>query len=214
MCSAARPHCRRWWRAGKLMRMESPRLLFVHAHPDDETLTTGATIAHYVARGAKVQRRHVHARRGGRGDRRALGTTGARPSRSAGRFPNRRAERGAARAGNRATDISRRCRPVARLGDGRHAAATPAEIHRRRSARGRRRAGGHHPRAAPTRRRHLRRPTAATATPTTSTPTRSRRLPSPHRAAPGYPGEPWSVPKLYWTVMATPRDGRGSGRAG
>jgi N-acetyl-1-D-myo-inositol-2-amino-2-deoxy-alpha-D-glucopyranoside deacetylase len=35
--------------------MESPRLLFVHAHPDDETLTTGVTIAHYVARGARVQ---------------------------------------------------------------------------------------------------------------------------------------------------------------
>jgi N-acetyl-1-D-myo-inositol-2-amino-2-deoxy-alpha-D-glucopyranoside deacetylase len=35
--------------------MENPRLLFVHAHPDDETLTTGATIAHYVARGAHVQ---------------------------------------------------------------------------------------------------------------------------------------------------------------
>ncbi|UUO02957.1 N-acetyl-1-D-myo-inositol-2-amino-2-deoxy-alpha-D-glucopyranoside deacetylase [Mycolicibacterium novocastrense] len=34
---------------------ETPRLLFVHAHPDDETLTTGATIAHYVARGARVR---------------------------------------------------------------------------------------------------------------------------------------------------------------
>lgn len=34
---------------------ETPRLLFVHAHPDDETLTTGATIAHYAARGATVQ---------------------------------------------------------------------------------------------------------------------------------------------------------------
>lgn len=32
----------------------TPRLLFVHAHPDDETLTTGATIAHYAARGAQV----------------------------------------------------------------------------------------------------------------------------------------------------------------
>ena len=32
----------------------TPRLLFVHAHPDDETLTTGATIAHYAARGADV----------------------------------------------------------------------------------------------------------------------------------------------------------------
>ncbi|KUH93551.1 N-acetyl-1-D-myo-inositol-2-amino-2-deoxy-alpha-D-glucopyranoside deacetylase [Mycolicibacterium acapulense] len=31
------------------------RLLFVHAHPDDETLTTGATIAHYIARGAQVR---------------------------------------------------------------------------------------------------------------------------------------------------------------
>ncbi len=40
---------------GMLVRMETPRLLFVHAHPDDETLTTGATIAHYVARGAQVQ---------------------------------------------------------------------------------------------------------------------------------------------------------------
>ena len=37
------------------MRMESPRLLFVHAHPDDETLTTGATIAHYVSQGAQVR---------------------------------------------------------------------------------------------------------------------------------------------------------------
>jgi N-acetyl-1-D-myo-inositol-2-amino-2-deoxy-alpha-D-glucopyranoside deacetylase len=35
--------------------MESPRLLFVHAHPDDETLTTGATIAHYVSQGAQVR---------------------------------------------------------------------------------------------------------------------------------------------------------------
>jgi N-acetyl-1-D-myo-inositol-2-amino-2-deoxy-alpha-D-glucopyranoside deacetylase len=34
---------------------ENPRLLFVHAHPDDETMTNGATIAHYVARGAHVQ---------------------------------------------------------------------------------------------------------------------------------------------------------------
>src|SRR5262245_28577376 len=35
--------------------MERPRLLFVHAHPDDETLTTGATIAHYVSHGAQVR---------------------------------------------------------------------------------------------------------------------------------------------------------------
>lgn len=34
---------------------ETPRLLFVHAHPDDESLGTGATIAHYAARGADVR---------------------------------------------------------------------------------------------------------------------------------------------------------------
>jgi N-acetyl-1-D-myo-inositol-2-amino-2-deoxy-alpha-D-glucopyranoside deacetylase len=34
---------------------ETPRLLFVHAHPDDETLTTGATISHYAALGAEVR---------------------------------------------------------------------------------------------------------------------------------------------------------------
>ncbi|BBY31325.1 N-acetyl-1-D-myo-inositol-2-amino-2-deoxy-alpha-D-glucopyranoside deacetylase [Mycolicibacterium sediminis] len=34
--------------------MERPRILFVHAHPDDETLVTGATIAHYAAMGAEV----------------------------------------------------------------------------------------------------------------------------------------------------------------
>ncbi len=33
---------------------ETPRLLFVHAHPDDESITNGATIAHYVARGAQA----------------------------------------------------------------------------------------------------------------------------------------------------------------
>lgn len=32
----------------------APRLLFVHAHPDDETINNGATIAHYAARGADV----------------------------------------------------------------------------------------------------------------------------------------------------------------
>src|ERR1700758_4705112 len=33
---------------------ETPRLLFVHAHPDDESLSNGATIAHYTACGAQV----------------------------------------------------------------------------------------------------------------------------------------------------------------
>lgn len=34
---------------------ETPRLLFVHAHPDDESLSNGATIAHYAAQGAQVR---------------------------------------------------------------------------------------------------------------------------------------------------------------
>jgi N-acetyl-1-D-myo-inositol-2-amino-2-deoxy-alpha-D-glucopyranoside deacetylase len=38
-----------------LADMETARLLFVHAHPDDETLTTGATIAHYTSLGAQVR---------------------------------------------------------------------------------------------------------------------------------------------------------------
>jgi N-acetyl-1-D-myo-inositol-2-amino-2-deoxy-alpha-D-glucopyranoside deacetylase len=33
---------------------DRPRLLFVHAHPDDETLMTGGTIAHYAVNGADV----------------------------------------------------------------------------------------------------------------------------------------------------------------
>lgn len=32
----------------------TPRLLFVHAHPDDESINNGATIAHHTAQGAKV----------------------------------------------------------------------------------------------------------------------------------------------------------------
>jgi N-acetyl-1-D-myo-inositol-2-amino-2-deoxy-alpha-D-glucopyranoside deacetylase len=34
---------------------ETPRLLFVHAHPDDESLATGATIAQYASLGADVR---------------------------------------------------------------------------------------------------------------------------------------------------------------
>ena len=36
------------------MLSNSPRMLFVHAHPDDETITTGATIAYYVQLGVEV----------------------------------------------------------------------------------------------------------------------------------------------------------------
>ena len=36
------------------MATEVPRLLFVHAHPDDESINNGATISHYATRGATV----------------------------------------------------------------------------------------------------------------------------------------------------------------
>ena len=34
--------------------MSNPRLLLVHAHPDDETINNGATMAQYVKKGAQV----------------------------------------------------------------------------------------------------------------------------------------------------------------
>ncbi len=36
------------------MTLPDRRILFVHAHPDDESIATGATMAHYVAAGAHV----------------------------------------------------------------------------------------------------------------------------------------------------------------
>src|SRR5438445_2384926 len=38
----------------KSNEINSRRLLLVHAHPDDESITTGATMAHYVSQGAQV----------------------------------------------------------------------------------------------------------------------------------------------------------------
>ena len=35
-------------------RRSQRRLMLVHAHPDDESITTGATMAHYAAAGAQV----------------------------------------------------------------------------------------------------------------------------------------------------------------
>ena len=38
------------------------RLLLVHAHPDDETIGQGATMAKYVAAGPRRHARHLHGR--------------------------------------------------------------------------------------------------------------------------------------------------------
>ena len=35
-------------------RMPPRRMLLVHAHPDDETIATGVTMAHYLDHGAQV----------------------------------------------------------------------------------------------------------------------------------------------------------------
>ena len=80
---AAGCHSRRPVRAGRVARggqMRSARvvdrdysgrvarrLLMVHAHPDDESIATGGTLAHYAAAGVAGHAGHLHARRGGRG---------------------------------------------------------------------------------------------------------------------------------------------------
>jgi N-acetyl-1-D-myo-inositol-2-amino-2-deoxy-alpha-D-glucopyranoside deacetylase len=38
------------------------RLLLVHAHPDDESINNGATMARYAAEGRGRHTRHLHAR--------------------------------------------------------------------------------------------------------------------------------------------------------
>lgn len=40
----------------------APRVLFVHAHPDDETINNGVTIARCVADGAEVTVLTLHPR--------------------------------------------------------------------------------------------------------------------------------------------------------
>ena len=115
-----------------LLQMEIPRLLFVHAHPDDETLTTGATIAHYVARGARVQ--VVTCTLGEEGE--VIGDRWAHLAVDAadqlGGYRIGELTCSVARTGHRRADLPRRCGPMARLGNGGHATATPSEIHRRR----------------------------------------------------------------------------------
>ncbi len=146
---------RRATRSIYLEPMEIPRLLFVHAHPDDETISTGATIAHYAARGAQVN--VVTCTLGEEGE--VIGDRWAHLAVDAadqlGGYRILELSSALTRIGSRRTDLPRWCGPLARLGNDGHAAAGAPAVHRRRSARGHRRAGGDHPRPAPTRRRHL-----------------------------------------------------------
>ncbi len=66
------------------------RLLLVHAHPDDESINNGATMARYTAEGAHVTL-VTHPRRGGRGYPARAGASRARPRGRARPAPDRRA---------------------------------------------------------------------------------------------------------------------------
>ena len=110
---------------------ETPRLLFVHAHPDDESLSTGATIAHYAARGAQV--RVVTCTLGEEGE--VIGERWAAlavdQADQLGGYRSANSPRHCARWAS-ARPLSRRSGSLARLGHGRAPRAAPAEVHRRR----------------------------------------------------------------------------------
>lgn len=181
---------------------ETPRLLFVHAHPDDESLSTGATIAHYAARGATV--RVVTCTLGEEGEvigdqwallavdhadqlggyrigeltaaLRALGVAGPHYLGGAGRWRDSGMAGTEQRSQRRFVDATE-SEPVGELvsiiRDMRpHVVVTYDPD------------GGYgHP-------DHVRAHVVTTAA-----------VAAAGSAAPDYPGEPWSVPKFYWTVF-------------
>ena len=181
--------------------MENPRLLFVHAHPDDETLTTGATIAHYVARGARVQVVTCTLGEEGEviGERLAqlavdhadqlggyriaelswalaeLGVDGPRFLGGAGRWRD-----------------SGWSAPRRATGRGSSTPIRPSRSPRSSPSS----AICGHTSSSPTT------PMAGTAIPTTSTPIGVTTAAVTAAASPGHPGEPWQVSKFYWTVTA------------
>ncbi len=183
---------------------ETPRLLFVHAHPDDESLSNGATIAHYTARGAQV--RVVTCTLGEEGE--VIGDRWAELA------VDHADQLGGYRIGEltaalHALGVSapiypRRRRSLARFGHG----AAPNRAPRQRfiDADEREAVGAlvaiirEH---APARRGDLRPQRRIR-------PPRPRPGPQRHHGRGGsrpggtddYPGEPWTVPKFYWTVFA------------
>ena len=181
---------------------ETPRLLFVHAHPDDESITNGVTIAHYVSRGAQVQ--VVTCTLGEEGE--VIGDQWAQLA----------VDHADQLGGYRIGELTAALRALGvngptylggpgRWRDSGMVGTEPREqtaVRRRRPARGRRRAGRRDPHVAPARRGDLR-------------PQRGLRASRPHpdprrhdcrrgrgRRSDDYPGSPWQVPKFYWTVIA------------
>ncbi|EUA73242.1 glcNAc-PI de-N-acetylase family protein [Mycobacterium xenopi 4042] len=138
-----------------MVSQETPRLLFVHAHPDDESLTTGATIAHYSARGAQV--RVVTCTLGEEGevidDQWAQLAVDHADQLGGYRIGELAAALRALGADGRSFSAARAAGATPAC---RHPTAAPAEVRRRRQTRNRRRARGRHPRIASSRRRDLR----------------------------------------------------------
>ena len=181
---------------------ETPRLLFVHAHPDDETLTTGGTIAHYVASGADV---HV-----------VTCTLGEEGEVIGERYAQLAVDAADQLGGYRISELTAALNALGVnepnfLGGPGHwrdsgMEGTPPRHHQRFMDADMREAVGELVAiirdCGPTSSSPMT-PTAATAIPTTSRPTASPPQPSPHRQATTIRATPWQVPKFYWTVMST-----------
>jgi N-acetyl-1-D-myo-inositol-2-amino-2-deoxy-alpha-D-glucopyranoside deacetylase len=180
---------------------ETPRLLFVHAHPDDESLSNGATIAHYTARGAEV--RVVTCTLGEEGE--VIG------DRWAGLAVDRADQLGGYRIGELTTALQALgvSAPIYLGGAGRWRdsgmSGTPQRLRQRFIDADEREAVG----ALVAIIRELRPHVVVTYDPHGGyghpDHVHAHTVTAAAVAAAGtadYPGEPWTVPKFYWTVLA------------
>src|ERR1700745_879752 len=181
--------------------LETPRLLFVHAHPDDESLSNGATIAHYTARGAQV--------------RVVTCTLGAEGEVIGGRWAELAVDRADQLGGYRIGELTTALRalgvsaPIYLGGAGRWRdsgmSGTPKRSQRRFIDADERAAVG----ALVAIIRELRPHVVVTYDPNGGyghpDHGHTHTVNTAAVAAAGtddYPGEPWTVPKFYWTVLA------------
>ena len=194
----------------------SKHLLLVHAHPDDESIGQGATMARYVSEGVGVTL--VTCTGGEMGEILVpeLGAHGRRPGRHPRRPAPDRARQGDGGARGHRPPLPRRVQALPRL---RHAVARrrPRRRRRRRARqrllerrphRGRQRPRAGDPRGPAAGAGHLRR-------------VRRLRPPRPHPGPPGgdvrrrarrrpvlpaaTSGEAWDVAKIYWGAMSASR---------
>lgn len=184
------------------MSRNDARLLFVHAHPDDETLTTGGTIAYYAAQGAHV--RVVTCTLGEEGE--VIGD----------RYAQLAVDKGDQLGGYRIVELTRALRALGAgepifLGGAGHwrdsgMAGSPPRRHRRLVDADMDEAVGELVAII----RRLRPHVVVTYDPNGGYGHPDHIL--AHRvtteaisasAGNDYPGEPWQVPKFYWTVSST-----------